>query len=46
MHAKLSGIWIFALCAAGCEMCGSVKFSASCSCDNATKQTTGTCTYW
>src|SRR5256885_291335 len=25
------------VCATGCEMCASVKFSASCSCDNATK---------
>ena len=34
------------ICGTGCEMCASVKFSASCSCDPNTKKTTGTCTYW
>lgn len=34
------------VCATGCDECASVKFSAACDCDNATKKTTGKCTYW
>ena len=33
-------------CADGCNICASVKYSASCQCDASKLQTSGTCTYW
>jgi hypothetical protein len=34
------------LCAAGCETCAAVRYSAHCSCNATTLKLSGTCTYW
>lgn len=34
------------VCATGCQMCASVKYSAGCQCDDEQKKTKGSCTYW
>jgi hypothetical protein len=34
------------VCAQGCNLCASVKHSASCQCDDKDLKTSGSCTYW
>lgn len=34
------------ICANGCNTCASVRYSASCQCDDKDLKTSGSCTYW